>query len=446
MTKNAIEAPLVSRLVTEFLRWQPNFKTRVYWRQCSWAISASLLSLILCCPLLAEDALAAPSERPSAAGDNGETVAADDASDTGISREEMEEFANRFAAAAMISVEELNARFDWNAFVDRTLKGLSLAPETAAEFRKGFIDAVPIAKEIFGLAQESGGYRFLRAVKKGHSDRLLFRAIGPAGLNYHLLVLNKDENNELKVVDIGFYTIGELSSQTVRRTLVPVQQSWLGGLLNPGQDRKTIEQLNAMTSAVKQQRRQDALDIYRKLPKKMQHDRFALVMRCQAAQGFDNDQYISGIEAFRAAFPKDPAVLMFSIDYFFAKKEFAAAHQTLNDLNKLVAGDPYLDALHANLWLTEGKLDQARESAQLAISAEPDLLPAYFAAVAVSLKQQNYAETRGLLERMETELGIEFNDLKGQELYSGFVASPEYSVWIDGREQRAAATPPASDP
>jgi Tfp pilus assembly protein PilF len=362
--------------------------------------------------------------------------------DSPPTQEELLAFAKRYEEAANIGAGELNALFDWDAFIEKAGRDTGLDKNDLKDVKKGFKPAQSVVKEICESARKDGSYRFLHILRKGNTDYLLFRLLSDGGFNYHLLMLGRDKTGELKVADIGFYTLGELFSQTMHRAILEVLATMPGAgaarakKKNP--EALDFGKLAEMVSAKNKENYQEALNIYQKLPEKLQHDKHVLVLRCQIAQKVNDTEYVAAMEAFRKEFPRDPALLILSIDYLFLKMRYPEAHQVVTELSKVVEGDPYLDFLQANIFSLEEKWDEARDSAQRALKAEPNLLPAVQTAVAISLAQHDYTATRTLLNRLEKDLGQKVTDLKGDDKYAGFVASPEYAAWMAGRGKSAA--------
>ena len=163
-----------------------------------------------------------------------------------------------------------------------------------------------------------------------------------------------------------------------------------------------------------------------------------LLARVVCAAGLieeDPEGYGQAMEDFRDAFPNDPAMDLVALDRWFLKKQFADYRRGLDRVKHALGGDPYLDVLQAASYWEEGKPDEAKKAARRAIKAEPDLAPAYWTLVTISLRTRQFKETVHWLNEIEKRLQIKIGDLTTNEDYREFVKSPEYKEWMATRKK-----------
>jgi Tfp pilus assembly protein PilF len=93
--------------------------------------------------------------------------------------------------------------------------------------------------------------------------------------------------------------------------------------------------------------------------------------------------------------------------------------------------------MRAGLQMTIGDQDAARTSAEQAVARDPTFANAHFFLVDLSLRKDDYAETRRLLEMMYREQQIVADDLLTNPKYANFLQSQEYRDWVAGQPDRS---------
>jgi hypothetical protein len=187
---------------------------------------------------------------------------------------------------------------------------------------------------------------------------------------------------------------------------------------------------------------QEALTIIKGMQPETQKQKMVLLNRVRAAQSSDEKEYTAVLEDFRNLFPKDPCLDLLLIDYYTLKKDFPQAIESIDRLDKSVGVDPYLNVIRAGISEASGDLTGAARFAARAMDQEPTLLPAYFAAVGISMKAAKYDETLTLLKALDQKFNMQFNDLKTVPEYAGFVKSPQYPQWLEYLAQKGKPQQP----
>lgn len=339
----------------------------------------------------------------------------------------------------------LDRAFDFDAMLDRAMSRYDVSQKLKDDFRRGAMTGLrknSFASQVVTSMRNPAGYQFLRVQRGADGEpQLLFRLVtSDSGLNYHRMLLASTANG-LRITDIYIYLLGEQLSDTFRRAFLPLaydaQRGVLGKLLGWESDFvKNLPKLQKMQALAKEGKRSDALQLYFELPPTLQRDKTFLLMRTMFAAEVGNREYEDAMKAYQAAFPNDPSVDLVTLDGYVLNKRYGEAIKAVDRINASVAGDAYLAALRASLYLLDGKPALARQSAQKAVADDPKLADGYWALVAASLAEKNYPETARTLQLIERNLGVRLNDLKGNKQYAGFVQSPEYQTWMKTRPSR----------
>jgi tetratricopeptide (TPR) repeat protein len=321
--------------------------------------------------------------------------------------------------------------------LDRTLQGVEARDAQKRGFRSGVKKSFSLSSILRQLSESFGSLAVLRFRDDGGRPRLLFRAWGDGGVQY-LELLVAPAGDAVRGVDLYQYSTGETMSDTCRRLYL----RFLAG--EPGADGilkkenefiRNIAKVKAATEQAQSGAYAEALKTIAALPAGMQTEKSVLVLRLQSASQVGEKECAAALADFRKAFPDDPALDFLSIDALLVVKRYEEARKAIDNLDKRLGGDPYLEVLRANSYIEEGKLDLAKARAAAAIEKEKTLSEPYWTMVTISLKEKKYAVTVKWLTRIEKDLEEEVQDLTKEEDYAGFVKSPEYAAWMKAREQ-----------
>jgi len=360
---------------------------------------------------------------------------------------EFEEFGWKFVEAIWENdPKAANKLIDWVAILDLATPNLGSSPMATRwrnEFYAGFKSATDgpngLPGRISSYLQKGGDFTFLRTRNVDGHQRVILRQIqAGGGVEYYDMVVKRGDDGVLRAVDIYVATSGEMLSDLLRRTILPALQNQLPnvlGKLSPA-DRDYIQSLPALRRMDKHlidDEPAQALEVYRSLPKSVRERKVALARRMQAALNVDDEEYLAAIEDFRRLHPEDRSVDIITIDWYTLKEDYDKAIEGVDRLDAQIGGDPYLQVLRGSLLFAQDKLDGAKALARIAIEEEPTLEDAYWLLVNISLQQEDFTATVELLNTLERELEIEFEDLTTVEGYEEFVKSKQYRDWLAKR-------------
>lgn len=161
-------------------------------------------------------------------------------------------------------------------------------------------------------------------------------------------------------------------------------------------------------------------------------------MALRAAKGVSNDEYLVEMERFRSNHPTDPAVELVSIDYYLLKEDFQAMFKSIDQLDKEIGGDPYLNILRAGGLMEAGQFMEASAAAEMAVKAVAKLPQGYWMRATFAAKQRNNADVLAWFKKLIDTTGTEVMpaDLETDERFAGFVKSPEFrdlKAWLAKR-------------
>jgi tetratricopeptide (TPR) repeat protein len=344
------------------------------------------------------------------------------------------------ATVAKGDASALAAGMDWDAVLNKAMAGAPATPKVEADFRAGFLKGVVSFQESILKAVTGGGsYKLLRVRQVGAQPRALFRLLAGGNVNYHEFHVTRGPRG-IRVGDVYVYMSGETLSESVRHGWLPMAAEANKGLVDrlAGSENefiKTAPQWREVQRLFKAGQHKEALAGYRKLPASVQGTRMMLLTRLGITQALEEPLYLESIEAFRRAFPTDPALDLILVDGFYMKKQYDKAVESVDRLETSIGGDAHLKNVRAGLLFAKGDLEGARTWATKAVAEEPTLLDAHWTLVTVSLQQKDHAETARLLTRLESDLKVPITDLTRVPEYAAFTKSAEYRKWMGSRRK-----------
>lgn len=335
----------------------------------------------------------------------------------------------------------LDAALDKTLLCDRILKDLPADDKFKTSVRNSMKTAIKFGTEIAGAVQNAGAtYKFLRIRTVNGQTRALFRLVhGDGGLNYHEFLLEKGADGQPHPTDVFIAVSGEWISESLRRQYLMLLSSQPGFLAKlAGKENeyaKALPKIKEMGLLNKQQKGAESLKIYDALPESVRGEKFVLLARYQAAALLGGPPLQEAIKAYRQKFPDDPSLPLLSFAPQLESKEFKAAMESIEKIDRAVGGDPFLECKRAEVHLESGAPDKAREAALKAIEREKTLNDGYWMMVTISLREKKFADTSTWLTRIEKELKIEIEDLTKIDVYAEYVKSPEHAAWKKSHEK-----------
>lgn len=290
-----------------------------------------------------------------------------------LTEAEQLEIARRFETAVnKRDLAAITQAFDVDAMLERATRGYDSSEPFVRNFRAGAKSAFKFAAELVRIMGQPGAHcRLLRVRQSGTEARAVFRFIIPPGLNYHEYIISAKDG---RLVDAYVYLSGELLSETIRRPFLTLAAQVKGGV--KGAEKEFLDNASAiptMAAMLKEQKFQQVMDMYRKLPTSVQKDKLFMLLRLQAAMQLDEKEYARAIADYESLFPTDPALNLISLDGLLLKKKYDACIQMIDRLDRGVGGDPYLKILRAGVYFESNRQEQAAELVRKAFEEEPGL-------------------------------------------------------------------------
>jgi tetratricopeptide (TPR) repeat protein len=355
-----------------------------------------------------------------------------------LSADECVQFARSMEAS--IKQGDLKA-FDrlvsWNALLSRATDSLGFPPQHRAGFQRGVMDSLTsdkgFAAQIAGQVAAGGSYKFVRVRERNAQSSVLLRLVTDAGLNYHEWLLTKEGDNIL-ASDVYIFLSGELLSDTLRRSALPVaremSKSFVQRLTTTESEYvKQLDLLAEMAEQLREGRHAEVLEAYARLPEVLQREKSVLLLLHQAASKTGEDDLLKVIDDFRRYYPDDVCLDFLLIDYYALRKEHDKALATIDRLDASVGGDPHLDLLRAESVYQQGDVARAFELVRKSNAADPDAVEPYWTMLGLAVLEKDHVKTLAALERIESRFGIDLGGVAQAPEYSEFRKSPQGEKW-----------------
>lgn len=300
--------------------------------------------------------------------------------------------AKDFARRLQSSIEKKEARFYDEAFdMKKFFKKAGLSDEKEARsFSSGFSKEMKLGTKLVNSMSRKGTYRLVKQYEKDKKQRLLFRLYDDGSLNYHDIELTK-KGKEVKIADMFIYTSGELFSETIGNIYRQMKNMAGKKMLDP--DGEWIQQVADMRRKMNSGEYDEALEIYRELPEKMKKMKIVQMIHILITSNLGDDAaYESALDEYMQLYPNEPNMHLLLIDNYILKKEYEKAMHSVNEMDKMIDKDPFLDYYRYLLYNLMGDDDNARVNIQQLVKNIPDFEDGLLEMIAVSIEDDNKTE------------------------------------------------------
>jgi hypothetical protein len=332
---------------------------------------------------------------------------------------------------------------DMDALLEKALSGITATDKTKQGFREGFDNGFTNSfARSFSVIKS---YKLLRLTNTNGECHALYRVlVQGGGMNYHDLFLKSKNGGPVRIVDFYIALTGEPVSVTVRRVALPIMadrdKTFLQHLFGDEQDLiKYQAEWTQVITLCQNKKYSEALSVYEELPLSLQQEKFLLVQRLKAAQAIGDTEYQKALDFWRRCYPKDVSLPLVMIDAYTIRKQYDKALDSVDQLDKIIGGDPYLKVQRAYLFKVLNQPDKAVKMAEAAIAEEPSLAQAYDCLLAVSLSQKDYKKTAQYLTAAEQALHINLSRAVDElDDYADFRRTSAFTEWKAERSGKAA--------
>ena len=231
-------------------------------------------------------------------------------------------------------------------------------------------------------------YQLVKQYEKDNIQHVLFRMYDDGSLNYHDIQLARS-GKEVKISDIFIYTTGEFLSETI---------SGLYKQMKTAMDKKSIEntqddwsqKLPQMRSLMNAGKYQEALAVYEDLPIDIQKMRAVQIVHILISSGLDDMvKYNAAIEEYKTLYPNEPNMHLLLLDGYIINKEYDKALDGVNQMDKMIDKDPFLDYYRYLMYNLKEKPDSAKVSLERLMNNVPDFEDGILEIIVLYIEEKN---------------------------------------------------------
>jgi hypothetical protein len=355
-----------------------------------------------------------------------------------VTTAEATEFARRFAATALpCDPAKLDELVDEDAlaakFVEHTsATGASIAADRLVEQRTG-------ATVVCAGNARAVAYKLLHVHDVNGDPRPIMRRLVTAprtnvvAVAYDELQLGKSRrDHQVRVIDVYYYLAGQTLSELISGVTDAVTKSHGTDAL------EIVKQMQEARALQQSGKSSDALAKLDALPQDVRDSRGVAIMRVNVANALSREAYGKALDDVARLFPNDPTIAMLEIDGATLRGDYAAALANVDIVDRAVGGDPFQNAVRAELLLKRGTADDLRRADELAdalVRDEPDLKKGWDAQLDVAVARREWPKAVAAIDRLRTAFKVTLDEDKLRALpgnYAELLATPEYASWAAG--------------
>lgn len=327
----------------------------------------------------------------------------------------------------------INEIYSLESFSDRFM--MKSQDKEIKDFNKGFSQGFNksfnfgniLVKEI----NSGSSYDFIRAFEDEKGNyHLLFRLYGD-GLNYHEHLVKKI-NNEFKIIDTYVYLTGEYLSGTIKTLYESVLFNQNLKKFQSRDSYKDILMLKEMKDFNSKEEYQKTYDLFNKLSKKSQEQKFFKIIRLMAASNLAEEVYEKAIEDYEKHFPNDPSLYLISVDGYILKKQYDKSILSLDKLDETIGGDSFLNYLKGNVHYLNKDYANAQKMFDIVIEEFPYFIDVYDSLLSIYIETNKNEKAIDILNLFLSDFELTKNDLETsiKEFYPEFLKTNEFKEWF----------------
>ncbi len=376
------------------------------------------------------------------------------------------------AMIAMLFAAESDAAIDW-AFEDTMQEIVDQINEGSGQAFSDALDVDALLGRVFqdleiGEVTKAGFSRQIQKSKKQIGDNIVRKIpegsyailldvdqqddkavalvrydTGDLRFGYHAYDLEKDDAGNVRIVDWLDYLDSFKYSAALRLSVVSFEptaasvRSLVPAFQGSDDDYAKFAEL---ISAYSKKDYQKFYDVSVTLPRAIRQTKFMRMLTCTVSRMTrDRNLYNEAYRELAKNFSHDPTVAMTLIPYFFSRRDSDKAMESQRLLtDEFGVRDGALLALMARTALGVRNVAEASSLADEAISAEPSLESAYWAAIDAHVLLDHYSFAVMTVRSLEDqfEKSIERERFEDNSMYGGFVKSSHYQQWQTEKQRR----------
>jgi len=301
--------------------------------------------------------------------------------------------------------------------------------------------------EMFEMVAPSG--KMLRKAQEGqkalkflrlNGSRPLFRFLTPTGVDYLEPILEKDGRGKVRIVDLFSWTMNSMATASYAAIALGGNDkvTRLNKLHAPTPvdlARPDSKELGELLGFISDGKPTEAVQYFRSNVEALKKSEYALRLYLNASRQAGADAFIDAVKEYQKYFPKSTTLLFMRMESFLVKGDREKAMEAIDELDRLVDGDPYLDLMRARAYAESGEPKSAVDFCEKAVGREPALAIGWWSLAAYALQLKDYAKVASTLTVLEEKVKVPIQSVENAPAFAEFVKSEEYRRWAAARKK-----------
>lgn len=262
-----------------------------------------------------------------------------------------------------------------------------------------------------------------------------FRFHGDDGLSYIEWYMQPKPDGEVWAWDANVYVTGERFTETLRRLWLPAVAQ-LDEQVRKHMGKRNREladhimQINTMRIAANSGDHAKAIQIYEGFPQSVQEERVCIIYVMNSYYESGNEEsYKALLEKFLQLHGEASNRELMLVDVYIYREQYDLAMQMVDDLDKRVGGDVFLESFRGSVAYLSGDYKKAKLFYDRGIQRDPSVEDFYWESIDYAMAEEDWERIGKMLDAVQ-EQGVELYRLSDVEGYEAFVASDEYPRWL----------------
>jgi tetratricopeptide (TPR) repeat protein len=137
----------------------------------------------------------------------------------------------------------------------------------------------------------------------------------------------------------------------------------------------------------------DAIEIYDRLPENIKRIKAVQITHIMIVSGLDDDKkYEEAINEYTTLFPNEPNMYLLLLDGYILKKEYDKALNAVNEMDKMINKDPFLDYYRYLIYNLQEDSSHARTSIETLMKNMPVFEDGMLEIIAVYIEDKNTSQ------------------------------------------------------
>lgn len=277
------------------------------------------------------------------------------------------------------------------------------------EFYKGLSSGFDFGNIILTQLEGGASYDYLRYVKDEKDNYyLLFRLYGE-GLNYHKHLI-KMINNEIKIVDSYIYLTGDYLSESFNSIYKGVLLK--GGFLSKLSKSKNNKSMSDLLIIQKMKKLklegkfQEAHELYKTISAEGKKKKIYKISNLMIVAQLEEPKYLEAIRDYEKDFPGDISLYIVSIDGFIMNKKYDEAIKAIDNLDKAIGGDSFLNYLRGNAYYLKSNYNKSEDNFLKVTEDYPQFMDAFDSLLTIYIETNKTKKAIEILNYMVNDFEL----------------------------------------